>query len=301
MNIAYHAESGIFKLDTEKTSYIIALADKERFIGHAYYGKKISDTDLTYLLRTGENPFVPSKNNRDRSSFFDTFPMEFPGCNTGDYRESAIEVIDAQGHNAVELIYKEHRIMRGKPGLPGLPATFGGEEECMTLEIDAEDKCLGMEATLRYSIFADSDIVARSVSVKNCSENSFFLTRIMSASVDMDQEDYKLLTLHGSWARERHMDYREIGYGKQSVGSTKGESSHQEHPFMALVSKKATQESGNVYGSSTTGRLPIFRLIRKSCFLSQEKQRRQESKCLSWMTVGSVIAMMTIQAWGTGQ
>ncbi|MCI5953545.1 MAG: alpha-galactosidase [Lachnospiraceae bacterium] len=268
MNIAYHAESGIFKLDTEKTSYIIALADKERFIGHAYYGKKISDTDVTYLLRTGENPFVPSKNNRDRSSFFDTFPMEFPGCNTGDYRESAIEVIDAQGHNAVELIYKEHRIMRGKPGLPGLPATFGGEEECMTLEIDAEDKCLGMEATLRYSIFADSDIVARSVSVKNCSEKSFFLTRIMSASVDMDQEDYKLLTLHGSWARERHMDYREIGYGKQSVGSTKGESSHQEHPFMALVSKKATQESGNVYG---------FHFVYSGNFLAQVEKNQFDS------------------------
>lgn len=268
MNIAYHAESGIFKLDTEKTSYIIALADKERFIGHAYYGKKISDTDVTYLLRTGENPFVPSKNNRDRSSFFDTFPMEFPGCNTGDYRESAIEVIDAQGHNAVELIYKGHRIMRGKPGLPGLPATFGGEEECMTLEIDAEDKCLGMEATLRYSIFADSDIVARSVSVKNCSEKSFFLTRIMSASVDMDQEDYKLLTLHGSWARERHMDYREIGYGKQSVGSTKGESSHQEHPFMALVSKKATQESGNVYG---------FHFVYSGNFLAQVEKNQFDS------------------------
>ena len=268
MNIAYHAESGIFKLDTEKTSYIIALADKERFIGHAYYGKKISDTDVTYLLRTGENPFVPSKNNRDRSSFFDTFPMEFPGCNTGDYRESAIEVIDAQGHNAVELIYKEHRILRGKPGLPGLPATFGGEEECMTLEINAEDKCLGMEATLRYSIFADSDIVARSVSVKNCSENSFFLTRIMSASVDMDQEDYKLLTLHGSWARERHMDYREIGYGKQSVGSTKGESSHQEHPFMALVSKKATQESGNVYG---------FHFVYSGNFLAQVEKNQFDS------------------------
>ena len=268
MNIAYHAESGIFKLDTEKTSYIIALADKERFIGHAYYGKKISDTDVTYLLRTGENPFVPSINNRDRSSFFDTFPMEFPGCNTGDYRESAIEVIDAQGHNAVELIYKEHRIMRGKPGLPGLPATFGGEEECMTLEIDAEDKCLGMEATLRYSIFADSDIVARSVSVKNCSEKSFFLTRIMSASVDMDQEDYKLLTLHGSWARERHMDYREIGYGKQSVGSTKGESSHQEHPFMALVSKKATQESGNVYG---------FHFVYSGNFLAQVEKNQFDS------------------------
>ncbi len=268
MNIIYHEESGIFKLDTEKTSYVIALADDEKFIGHAYYGKKISDINAAYLMRTEENPFVPSRNNRDRSSFFDAFPMEFPGCNTGDYRESAIEVLDAQGHNAVELVYKEHRIFNGKPGLPGMPATFGKEEECMTLEIDAEDKCLGMEITLRYSIFADADIVARSVSVKNNSEKSFFLTRIMSASVDMDQEDYKLLTLHGSWARERHMDYREIGYGKQSVGSTKGESSHQEHPFMALVSEKATQESGNVYG---------FHFVYSGNFLAQVEKTQFDS------------------------
>ena len=158
--------------------------------------------------------------------------------------------------------------MRGKPELPGLPATFGKENECMTLEIVAEDKCLGMEATLRYSIFADSDVVARSVSVKNCSSKSFFLTRIMSASVDMDQEDYKLLTLHGSWARERHMDFREIGYGKQSVGSTKGESSHQEHPFMALVSEKATQENGNVYG---------FHFVYSGNFLAQVEKNQFDS------------------------
>ena len=268
MNIIYHEESGIFKLDTENTSYIIALADEEKFIGHVYYGKKISDINVAYLMRTEENPFVPSRNNRDRSSFLDTFPMEFPGCNTGDYRESAIEVLDAQGHNAVELVYKGHRISQGKPKLPGLPATFGEEENCMTLELDAEDKYLGLEVTLRYSIFADSDAVARSVSVKNCSDKSFFLTRVMSASVDMDQDDFKLLTLHGSWARERCMDFREIGYGKQSVGSTKGESSHQEHPFMALVSEKATQESGNVYG---------FHFVYSGNFLAQVEKNQFDS------------------------
>ena len=268
MNIIYHEESGIFKLDTENTSYIIALADEEKFIGHVYYGKKISDINVAYLMRTEENPFVPSRNNRDRSSFLDTFPMEFPGCNTGDYRESAIEVLDAQGHNAVELVYKGHRISQGKPKLPGLPATFGEEENCMTLELDAEDKYLGLEVTLRYSIFADSDAVARSVSVKNCSDKRFFLTRVMSASVDMDQDDFKLLTLHGSWARERCMDFREIGYGKQSVGSTKGESSHQEHPFMALVSEKATQESGNVYG---------FHFVYSGNFLAQVEKNQFDS------------------------
>ena len=163
MNIIYNETAGIFKLDTAHTSYLIGLTDDEGFIGHVYYGETISDSDAGYLMRTGEPPFVPSKNSRDRSSFFDAFPMEFPGCNTGDYRESAIEVLDGGGHNGVEIVYKDHRIYAGKPALNGLPATFGVSGDCMTLEIDGVDKTLGLEVTLRYSIFEDVDVLARSV------------------------------------------------------------------------------------------------------------------------------------------
>lgn len=273
MRIQYDETAGIFRLDTEKTSYIIGLADEKRFIGHVYYGKRISDTDVGYLMRTNESPFVPSQNNRDRSSFFDAFPMEYPGSNTGDFRESALEVLDAGGHEAVELSYRRHRIFAGKPALPGLPATFGvdtsdGEKECLTLEILAEDACIGLEATLRYSIFADVDAVVRSVSLRNVSQESIFLTKVMSASVDMDQEDYKMLTLQGSWARERHLDFRQIGYGKQSVGSVRGESSHQEHPFLALVSENATQEQGEVYG---------FHFVYSGNFLAQVEKTQFDS------------------------
>lgn len=268
MNISYDEKTRIFKLDTAHTSYLIGIVDDEGFIGHVYYGKIISDSSASYLMRTGEAPFVPSRNSRDRSSFFDAFPMEFPGCNTGDYRESAIELLDARGHNGVEIVYQAHRILKGKPGLSGLPATFGGETECMTLEIDGTDNVLGLKVTLRYSIFEDVDVVARSVSVKNMSEESFFLTRLMSASIDMDQEDYRLLTLHGSWARERHMESREIGCGKTSVGSTRGESSHQEHPFMALVSETASQERGSVYG---------FHFIYSGNFIAQVERTQFDS------------------------
>lgn len=272
MNILYDENTRIFKLDTAHTSYLIGLADEEGFIGHVYYGKTVSDSDAGYLMRTGEPPFVPFRNNRDRSSFLDAFPMEFPGCNTGDYRESAIEVLDAGGHNAVEIVYKGHRILEGKPGLPGLPATFGGQGECMTLELDGADSVLGLEATLRYSIFEDVDVVARSVSVKNTSGESIFLTRLMSASLDMDmdgvQENYRLLTLHGSWARERHMEFRELGCGKTSVSSTRGESSHQEHPFIALVSENAAQECGSVYG---------FHFVYSGNFIAQVEKTQFES------------------------
>ena len=248
MNIVFYEETGIFKLDTADISYVIGLADTEKLIGHVYFGKHISDTDVTEYMRIYENPKMPSVNDRDRGCFLDTFPMEYPGNNVGDFRESAIQIRDDQGHTAVHLVYKAHRILEGKPGLTGLPATFGGKETCMTLELDAYDPYQGLEVTLRYSIFEGLAVVARSVEVKNTGTVPFALTKVMSANIDMDQSDYRMLTLHGSWARERHMDYRPLGYGKTSVGSCRGESSHQEHPFLALVSEKADQEQGEVYG-----------------------------------------------------
>ncbi len=248
MNIQFDAEKKVFKLDTENTSYVIAIVDEEGFLGHVYYGAKISDTDVSYLLRTTENPFVPSKNNRDRSSFLDTFPMEYPGNGVGDYRESAIAVKDRNGHSAVQPLYKAHRIFNGKEKIKGLPASFAKEEECKTLEIVLEDKVLQLEITLVYTVFKGSDVITRSVKVKNNAKEPVCLTKVMSMAFDMDCEDYEMLTLHGSWARERQIERRAIGYGKQSVGSTRGESSHQEHPFLALVSEDATQEHGSVYG-----------------------------------------------------
>lgn len=246
--IHYYEKERVFKLDTPHTSYLIGIVDEENFIGHVYYGEKISDTDVCGLMRTLEAPFVPSKNNRDRSSFLDTFPMEYPGNGVGDYRESAIAVLDTNGHTAVQPLYAGHRIYEGKPEIPGLPATFGKDTECETLEITAVDVVLALEVKLYYTAFTDVDVITRSVCVTNHAKQPIYLTKVMSACLDMDAEDYQMLTLHGSWARERQMDYRQIGYGRQSVGSIRGESSHQEHPFVALVSGHADQESGRVYG-----------------------------------------------------
>ena len=248
MNIQFDEKNRVFKLDTEHTSYVMAVVDNEGFLGHVYYGAKISDTDVAYLLRTDENPMVPSKNNRDRSSFLDTFPMEYPGNGVGDYRESVIAVLDKNGHSAVQFFYRSHQIFDGKKKIPGLPASFAKETECQTLEIVTEDPVLGLEAVLVYTVFAGSDVITRSVRVTNHEAETIALTKVMSASFDMDAEDYEMLTLHGSWARERQIEQRPVGYGKQSVSSVRGESSHQEHPFVALVSKDATEDQGKVYG-----------------------------------------------------
>lgn len=63
----------------------------------------------------------------------------------------------------------------------------------------------------------------------------------------MDNEDFEVLSLHGSWARERHMERVPLGYGSYVTESVRGESSHQDHPFLALLSKNCTQTVGEVY------------------------------------------------------
>ncbi len=272
MNICFNEENRTFKIDTADSSYVIGIADEEGFIGHVYYGDRIDEAPA-YLLRTGEPPFVPTKNNRDRGSFMDTFPCEFPGNGLGDYRDGAIEVIDADGHRAIGFTYDGYRIIDGKPALAGLPHTFERKEEgnkgaAKTLEIYCSDKILGIKAVLRYSVFDDNDAIVRSTEIINTSDKPVFLTKVMSATVDMDSEDFELLTLHGSWARERQIDIRPVGYGKTSVGSVKGESSHQEHPFMALLQKGTTQEYGRVYG---------FSFIYSGNFLAQVEKSQFDS------------------------
>ena len=113
MGIVFNEDSLSFKLDTDNTSYVIGIADGEKFIGHCYYGARVNDADLTYMLRTAEAPFVPSQNARERGSFFDFFPVEYPGNGLGDYREGAVEVRCANQSRAVNFTYKGHNIYAG--------------------------------------------------------------------------------------------------------------------------------------------------------------------------------------------
>lgn len=78
MAITYFEKERIFKLDTPNSSYVIGIVDKENFVGHVYYGKKLRDANIAYLLRTGEGPFVPSENNRERVSFTIHFRWNMP-------------------------------------------------------------------------------------------------------------------------------------------------------------------------------------------------------------------------------
>lgn len=238
----------LFKLDTPGTSYVCAVV--EGFLLHVYYGASISDDDVRYLARIYENPFTPSVNNRDRGSFLDAAFFEYPTEGVGDGRAGCLRLETEGGHQGCQLSYVNHRIYKGKPAIQGLPSTYGDENDCETLEIELKDELTGLVTTLSYSAFEGVDAIIRSVRYENTGKGVLYLRKALSLCLEMDCKDHDLITLYGSWARERHIGRNPIGYGRQEVSSIRGESSHQMHPFMALAGRNTTQTQGEVYGLS---------------------------------------------------
>ena len=246
MSVTFNEEKKIFRLDTEKSTYVMGLSP-EGFLGHIYYGDRLYMEADNYLLRMEEPPYTPSVNKREKSAFLDFFPMEYPTGGIGDYRESCLNIRNAAGNMGCELHYTGHEIYKGKKGLKGLPASFATEDEAETLEITLKDGDLDLEVVLSYTAFEKENVITRSVRVQNQGKENLKIEKIYSACLDMDNENFSMLSLHGTWARERHIQTGELHYGKQVISSARGESSHQEHPFIALVTNGTEQENGKVY------------------------------------------------------
>ena len=245
--IKFNEQTKIFHLQTPNSSYQILISHKGH-ISHVYYGTKIGDDDLSYLTRQMEYGFSNQEIFREKHSLLDFLPMEYPTDGIGDFRESALAISDAENHNGVELIYRNHKIIEETVQIPGLPCVFAENSKCQTLVITTEDAVLNVEVDLFYTIFDDCDAIVRWAKIKNNSRKTIFVNKALSAAFDMDDNNFDMITLHGSWARERHIDRRPIHMGKQGVVSKRGETSHQEHPFLAILHKTATENAGNVYG-----------------------------------------------------
>ena len=267
MNISYLEKDRVFRLDTPDSTYMITLVDELGFPAHTYYGPSIPDGDMRYLLRLPPD-MPPFQSSGAQTAFLNEMPAEYPGHGLGDHRESCLRVETPEGFRACNLTYKSHKIYGGKPELPGLPAAFGGPEDCSTLELVCEDAALGLEATLLYTAFQNLNAICRSARIVNKSSRPLRLTAALSACLDMDNRNFDVLTLHGSWAYERMIQRRPLGWGRQGAASTRGISSHHEQPFLALLEHDANQERGLVYAMN---------LIYSGNFLAQVEMTQQEA------------------------
>ncbi|KAL3496307.1 Melibiase-domain-containing protein [Aspergillus germanicus] len=180
----------------------------------------------------------------------DRVRREFPDQGRGDFRIPAIRIHQTEGHSVSAFLYQSHEVIKGKPGLPGLPATFGSEKDATTLVIHLYDKYSDVAADLSYTVFPAYNAIVRSTSITNKGKGAITVESLASISVDFPREELEIVGLHGDWAREAHRQRQKVEYGVQSIGSTTGFSSHLHNPFLALVHPSTTESQGEAWGFS---------------------------------------------------
>ncbi len=245
----------LFTLTGPDTTYAFAALESGH-LAHIYFGKRTDDEDLSYLLNLDIHPYTPKFLNRERAAFMDKTPWEYPCHGIGDYRESAIMLMDQSGMSSLDLRYESHEIIPGKPilqqeledSLIRLPATFASEKEAQTLAVTLSDQRTGLKAILYYTIFTELDVITRSLRLVNTGTISFDLKRALSCAVDFEHDHFDFITLNGAWGRERAIERCRLHHGKQGIDSRQGTSSHQNNPFVALVSPNTDEDTGEAYG-----------------------------------------------------
>ncbi len=251
MAIIWNQDDRTLTLQTDGSTYQMKI-DNHNVLLHTYYGKKTELFDYSYLIDHRDRGFAgnPYDAEKDKTYTLDTLPQEYPCFGSGDFRNSALKVRYGSGASALELRYLKHEILPGKYRIPGLPSMFADEDKADTLIVTMKGDAAELLVHLYYGVIPGADIITRAVVLENCSSEAIYLEKAMSVSLDFQYGSYDLVTFYGRHCMERNVCREKLRHGIQSVGSTRGASSHQQNPFVILADPGTSEESGDCYGLS---------------------------------------------------
>lgn len=241
-------ENHVFYLHTENTSYAMGIFQDEILL-HLYWGKRISNVLSTDMISEFKMRSLSAKNYGEYST--EILPLEFSSYGSADTRIPTFDCVFADGSRVSKFVYKDYKIVSGKPPVPGLPATYcENNSESDTLIIHLRDELKQIEIYLYYSVFEKYNVITRRVKIINNGEK-IRVNSALSMSVDFPAvEDMDILHLGGAWARECHIIRNPLVHGNQNIESRYGASSAMQNPFLVLCDKNADENMGNVYGFS---------------------------------------------------
>lgn len=246
MSVIYDGGNGQYSLHTKSYSYI--MLEKEGFLLHLYWGKKIYG-DCSYMFREqGRAAFSPRMENCD-GFILDDVPLEYPCWGRADMRTPALEITNPDGSVIVDLRVVGRRIEKGKGKISGLPAVYcENESECETLVVEMYDSVSNIAVELYYCVFEEYDVITRYARIINKGSESVFVNRAASASLDFDNIDFDVISNYGTHCRERQIERAPLNHGRFVMSSRRGASSHVHNPFLILTSRSADETSGDAYG-----------------------------------------------------
>lgn len=139
---------------------------------------------------------------------------EFPTLGSGDFRTPAVVLASATGCESYAFKYAGYRVHKGKLKLPGMPATFGKEDEVTTLEVRMHDKANAVVVKMFYAVWHGHDVLSRWMVIENRGEKEITVKKC-SQGTDLHVAEWELLHTYGNWAGERRVQRKRVGHGLQ--------------------------------------------------------------------------------------
>ena len=240
----------LFTLNTANSTYQFT-TDAYGILRHLYYGARVDNTDFSYLVQQRDRGFSgnPADAGDDRTLSFDTLPLEYPVYGCGDYRESCLAVTHPDGSRALDLRFEDYSVFQGKPELAGLPASIA-DLKTESLQVRLRDLVSGLSVCLTYAVFAEKDVIARSVRIENHVEKPITLDRVLSCCLDFFQPAARdMMLFYGRHAGERNVQRSAILHGKLRAESTRGASSLHYNPATIVCTHDTTETTGEAYAA----------------------------------------------------
>lgn len=218
--IAYTGQA--FYLRTAHTAYVIGLTEHGGLL-HRYFGP---------VLSRAEDYPTPNWGIVDASG-------EYP-TPTGMWQVApCIRVVFHDNVRDLRLRYQGHEI------------SASGDE----LAIRLHDEHYGLEVTLCYHVYADCDVIARQVRLRNTGADAIDVEEVMSASFSLPYDrggEFRLNHFAGAWMKEKTLGRQVVTPGQKVLQSWTNSTSHQQNPFFAIdvidaEGNGATEEHGEIW------------------------------------------------------
>ena len=232
-------KNNMFHLATANTSYIFYI-NESGIAEHLYYGKRLRNPEYD-ISALREKRLCPRVNETSLSPQDTTLQMtnlmsEFSTEDKGDYRTPSIAISYGKKKiRTLDLRFKSYSHFQGIERFSSpLVQAIGTDQNTCGIILEFVDAIACVKALFYYTLFDDSDVITRRVTIENIGSDPLILRSIYSLQLDLPEHDYDFITLNGAQLRERHPISRPLEQGIIINETRKGASSSESNPAVIL-------------------------------------------------------------------
>lgn len=244
MPISFDRKQQFFHLKNHEISYVIGI-EKGKYLTHRYFGKTLSSYHGCNELQRIDRGFATNPIPADRTFSLNALPMETSTQGNGDHRIANYQIRNQKGHNITDFHFQDFDIYNGKKELTGLPSVRSAKTT--TLEIRLVDSIQQLEMILVYNLYENFPVITRSARYRNLKDAPVYLENAGSLMLDLPRWNFDLITLNGAHTNEATLHRQALHPGIQKIESSRGTSSPQHQPFLALANPETTEFTGEVF------------------------------------------------------